>query len=107
MNPDVDRFYRTLAREAPAAIVYADAAGLIAFWNKGAERIFGFSEAEAVGKIPRHNHPGKSPEASLGGLCGDGADRKDTLRYRGCSCGSGIAEGRRAHFDRVHHSPVF
>ena len=50
MNPDVDRFYRTLAREAPDAIVYADAAGLIAFWNKGAERIFGFSEAEAVGK---------------------------------------------------------
>ena len=50
MNPDVDRFYRALAREAPDAIVYADAAGLIAFWNKGAERIFGFSEAEAVGK---------------------------------------------------------
>lgn len=50
MNPDVDRFYRTLARETPDAIVYADAAGLIAFWNKGAERIFGFSEAEAVGK---------------------------------------------------------
>jgi PAS domain S-box-containing protein len=50
VNPDVDRFYRTLAREAPDAIVYADAAGLIAFWNKSAERIFGFSEAEAVGK---------------------------------------------------------
>ena len=50
MNPDVDRFYRTLAREAPDAIVYADTAGLIAFWNKGAERIFGFSEAEAMGK---------------------------------------------------------
>ena len=50
MNPDVDRFYRTLAREAPDAIVYADAAGLIAFWNEGAERIFGFSETEAVGK---------------------------------------------------------
>jgi PAS domain S-box-containing protein len=50
VNPDVDRFYRTLAREAPDAIVYADAAGLIAFWNKSAERIFGFSEAEALGK---------------------------------------------------------
>lgn len=50
VNPDVDRFSRTLAREAPDAIVYADAAGLIAFWNKSAERIFGFSEAEAVGK---------------------------------------------------------
>jgi PAS domain S-box-containing protein len=50
VNPDIDRFYRTLAREAPDAIVYADADGRIAFWNKGAERIFGFSEAEAIGK---------------------------------------------------------
>ena len=50
MRPEIDRFYRTLAREAPDAIVYADAAGMIAFWNKGAERIFGFSEAEAIGK---------------------------------------------------------
>jgi PAS domain S-box-containing protein len=50
VNSDVDRFYRTLAREAPDAIVYADAEGRIAFWNKGAERIFGFLEAEAMGK---------------------------------------------------------
>jgi PAS domain S-box-containing protein len=48
VNPEIDRFYRILAREAPDAIVYAD--GLIAFWNKGAERLFGFSEAEAMGK---------------------------------------------------------
>lgn len=50
MSPEIDRFYRTLVREAPDAIVYADAEGLIAFWNKGAERLFGFSQAEAVGK---------------------------------------------------------
>ena len=50
MNREVDRFYRILAREAPDAIIYADAAGLISFWNKGAERIFGFSESEATGK---------------------------------------------------------
>lgn len=50
MSPEVDRFYRTLVRNAPDAIVYADAQGIIAFWNKGAERIFEFSEAEAVGK---------------------------------------------------------
>jgi PAS domain S-box-containing protein len=50
MEPDIDRFYRTLARDAPDAIVYADAEGVIGFWNKGAERIFGFSAAEAVGK---------------------------------------------------------
>jgi PAS domain S-box-containing protein len=50
MKPDVDRFYRTLAHETSDAIVYADAKGQIGFWNKGAERIFGFSAAEAVGK---------------------------------------------------------
>lgn len=48
--PDIDRFYRTLVREAPDAIIYADGQGVISFWNKGAQRIFGFSEAEAVGK---------------------------------------------------------
>lgn len=50
MSPEVDRFYRTLVREAPDAIAYADAQGIITFWNKGAERVFGFSESEAVGK---------------------------------------------------------
>lgn len=50
MTPEVDRFYRTLVREAPDAILYADAQGIITFWNKAAERVFGFSEAEAGGK---------------------------------------------------------
>jgi len=50
MNPDVDRFYRTLALDTADAIIYADAQGVITFWNKGAERIFGFSEVEAMGK---------------------------------------------------------
>ncbi len=50
VSPDVDRFYRTLVREAPDAIIYADAGGLVVFWTDAAERIFGFSEAEAVGK---------------------------------------------------------
>jgi len=50
MEPDIDRFYRTLVRDTLDAIIYADAEGLIAFWNKGAERIFGFSDAEALGK---------------------------------------------------------
>jgi PAS domain S-box-containing protein len=50
MKPDVDRFYRTLVRDTSDAIIYADATGLIAFWNNGAERIFGFSAAEAMGR---------------------------------------------------------
>jgi PAS domain S-box-containing protein len=52
MNADFDpsRFSVTLAREAPDAIIFADARGRIRFWNRGAERIFGFSESEAVGQ---------------------------------------------------------
>lgn len=48
--PDINRFYRTLARDAPDAIIYVDAEGRIAFWNKAAERMFGFSDIEALGK---------------------------------------------------------
>ncbi|MGH8980546.1 MAG: PAS domain S-box protein [Acidimicrobiales bacterium] len=34
---------------APDAVVVVDAAGVIRYWNKGAERIFGFQEDEMVG----------------------------------------------------------
>jgi PAS domain S-box-containing protein len=47
---DLDRFCLTLVREAPDAIIFADAEGVICLWNRGAERIFGFAEAEALGK---------------------------------------------------------
>jgi len=36
--------------QAPDAIVYADDQGLIQLWNAGAERIFGYPEAEALGQ---------------------------------------------------------
>jgi len=47
---DIDRFAATLLRATPDAVVYADAEGLIRFWNDGAERIFGFVAAEALGQ---------------------------------------------------------
>jgi PAS domain S-box-containing protein len=52
MNPDfdVDRFCRTLIHDMPDAVIYADGEGVIRFWNSGAERIFGFAAAEAVGQ---------------------------------------------------------
>lgn len=50
LEPNIDRFYRRLVRETADAIVYADAEGVIGFWNAGAERIFGFTAAEAIGK---------------------------------------------------------
>jgi len=58
---DIDQFCLTLVREAPDAIIFAAAEGVIRLWNRGAERIFGFAEAEALGKsldiiIPQNLH---------------------------------------------------
>ena len=39
-----------LAIDSPDAVVFADAAGKIRFWNRAATRIFGFEEAEALGQ---------------------------------------------------------
>ena len=47
---EIARFSERFVRDAPDAIIYADEQGLIQFWNRSAERIFGFSEAEALGK---------------------------------------------------------
>jgi PAS domain S-box-containing protein len=46
---DVDRFCRDLVAEAPDAIIYADRGGAIRVWNRGAERIFGYTAEEALG----------------------------------------------------------
>jgi len=41
---------RALVAAAPDAIIASDANGSITLWNAGAQRIFGYSEAEALGK---------------------------------------------------------
>ena len=42
--------FAALARGAGDGIVVVDAAGAIIFWNKAAERIFGYPEDEALGR---------------------------------------------------------
>jgi PAS domain S-box-containing protein len=42
-------FHEHLVADCPDAVIYADAAGVIRYWNAAATRIFGFAEAEAVG----------------------------------------------------------
>lgn len=45
-----ENFSARLLRDCADAVVYADAQGLIRFWNRGAERLFGFAEAAALGQ---------------------------------------------------------
>lgn len=46
---DVQIDYRQLLLAIGDGVVVADAGGKIVFWNPGAERIFGFTEADALG----------------------------------------------------------
>ncbi len=48
---DAERFAIALAAAMPDAVVYADAEGHIRYWNGGAEAIFGFTAAEAIGQM--------------------------------------------------------
>ena len=58
--------YRVAAKTANDAIVNADDKGVITYWNKAAERIFGYAEGEVVGQPisrlipvsvrPKHKH---------------------------------------------------
>jgi len=43
------RFPERLVAECPDAVIYADAAGNIRYWNAAATRTFGFSAIEAIG----------------------------------------------------------
>jgi len=50
MEFDPRQFAERLVSGMAEAIVYSDAEGVIRFWNAGATRIFGFAEAEALGR---------------------------------------------------------
>jgi PAS domain S-box-containing protein len=45
-----EKLSQQIIENAPDAILYVDAKGLIQQWNRGAERIFGFTAAEAIGQ---------------------------------------------------------
>ena len=46
----MDRLLKQLVNDAPDAILIADQEGIIRFWNSGAEQMFGYAAAEAVGR---------------------------------------------------------
>jgi PAS domain S-box-containing protein len=50
MRLDLEHFADRLVAGMSDAIVFADADGVIRIWNRGAARIFGFEEPEALGQ---------------------------------------------------------
>ena len=44
------RIFAAICEDSSDAILYADQRGNIRFWNRAAERIFGYTAAEAIGK---------------------------------------------------------
>jgi len=49
-DPAADAPWRHILADTPDAIIYADTEGIIRAWNAGAESVFGFSAAEALGQ---------------------------------------------------------
>src|SRR5688572_2824260 len=47
---DRQRLGLAVLESAAEAIIYADREGAIRYWNAGAERVFGFAAAEALGQ---------------------------------------------------------
>lgn len=45
-----DKLREIIVEKAPDAIMYADHDGIIRLWNDGAQRIFGVTKAEALGR---------------------------------------------------------
>ena len=44
------QLYRVIVEGSPDAIIFGDAGGIIRLWNAGAEAMFGYRAAEAIGK---------------------------------------------------------
>lgn len=47
---DKNTLYRQIVETAGDAVIFADRDGIIRLWNRAAEGIFGYTEAEAVGQ---------------------------------------------------------
>ncbi len=70
-----------LIDQSPDAIVFADTAGTICVWNAAAERIFGFSASDALGKTQEIIIPERFRDAHRRGFERALAERR--TRYAG------------------------
>ena len=60
---DKDTLCRQIVEAAGDAVIFADRYGIIRLWNRAAEGIFGYTEAEAVGQSLNLIIPEKQREA--------------------------------------------
>ncbi|PYS33273.1 MAG: hypothetical protein DMG14_32190 [Acidobacteria bacterium] len=77
---------RAIVESADDAIISKTLEGIITSWNSGAERIFGYSAQEAIGKpvailIPA-DHPNEEPEILKKLRAGERIDHYETQRVR-------------------------
>ena len=76
-----DEVGRALLDQAPDAVIFAGADGLISYWNEAAERVFGFSAGKAVGQSLDLIIPEQFREAHWKGF--DHALEQGDTKYRG------------------------
>ena len=60
---DVRSRYAAIVESSDDAIIGADRYGTITHWNKGAERLYGYSASEAIGKDIAFLQPGDPPDS--------------------------------------------
>lgn len=51
---EASELFRVVTRSSPLAIITADLEGRVLTWNPAAERMLGFTEAEALGRLLPH-----------------------------------------------------
>jgi len=78
-DEEKDRLCRGIVDGIGDAVIFSDHEGTIRFWNGGAEKIFGYSEQEAVGKSLDLIIPEKQREAHWKGY--GRAMREGTTKY--------------------------
>jgi len=70
-QPDRGNLHRAIIEQAQDSVIFADRAGIIQLWNRGAEIIFGYAAAEAVGQSLDLIIPEKFRHALATGLTRD------------------------------------
>jgi diguanylate cyclase (GGDEF)-like protein/PAS domain S-box-containing protein len=89
---DQSKFYRDLLDNLADGVYFTDLAGRITYWNKGAERLSGFSESEVLGRVCSDNIL-MHVDAYGAPLCLDGCPLRAT-----------ISDGRQREADiYLHH----